>query len=121
MKVAVLSESPADEAAVRILVSGILGRQTRAVALPLLRTRGESGVFAVLPVVFKHLHFHTGMLKRSSWSSIQIILPSIAMLTSSLEGRIWDVDYAGYAELLLRCRRNSVQFQTGYLSRLHLA
>lgn len=59
MKVAVLSESPADEAAVRVLVDGVLGRQTQAVTIAPLRTRGLSGVFEVLPAVLKQLHYHT--------------------------------------------------------------
>lgn len=59
MKIAVLSESPADEAAIRILVGGILGRQTQMITLPSLRTRGLSGVFAFLPTVLKHLYYRT--------------------------------------------------------------
>ncbi len=59
MKVAVLSESPADEAAVRILVDGVLGRQTRTIALPQLRTRGWPAVFRDLPSVLMHLHYRT--------------------------------------------------------------
>jgi hypothetical protein len=59
MKLAVLSESAADEAAVRMLVDGILGRQTQPVSLFPLQTRGLSGVFNILPVVLKHLYFRT--------------------------------------------------------------
>ena len=59
MKVAVLSESPADEAAVRILVDGLLGRQTQLVNLFPLRTRGVSVVFSVLPPVIKHSYYRT--------------------------------------------------------------
>lgn len=59
MKVAVLSESPADEAAVRILAEGVLGKQTQPIALPQLQTRGWCTVLKVLPVVFKHLHYET--------------------------------------------------------------
>jgi len=58
MKVAILSESSADEAAIRILVDGILSRQTRPIAIS-PQTRGLSSVFKVLPPVFKHLHYHT--------------------------------------------------------------
>ena len=42
MKVAVLSESPADEAAIRILIDGILGRPTQSADMPPIRTRGDS-------------------------------------------------------------------------------
>ena len=59
MKVAVLSESPADESAIRILVDGILGRQTQPTDMPPIRARGVSGVFTILPTVLKHLHYRT--------------------------------------------------------------
>ena len=59
MKVAVLSESPADEAAIRILIDGIIGGQTQPVDMPPIRTRGVSGVFTILPTVLKHLHYRT--------------------------------------------------------------
>jgi hypothetical protein len=59
MKLAVLSESAADEAAVRMLVDGILGRQTQPVSLFPLQTRGLSAVFDILPVVLKHLYYRT--------------------------------------------------------------
>ena len=59
MKVAVLSESPADEAAIRILIDGIIGRQTQSAEMPPIRARGVSGVFGILPTVLKHLHYRT--------------------------------------------------------------
>ena len=59
MNVAVLSESPADEAAIRILVDALLGSQTQLVAAPALRTRGWPAVARVLPSVFKHLYYQT--------------------------------------------------------------
>jgi hypothetical protein len=59
MKVVVLSESPEDEAAIRILVDGILGVQTGRVAPPFLRTRGWSQLVDVLPGILKSLHYHT--------------------------------------------------------------
>ena len=59
MKVAILSESPADEAAIRILVDGILGGQTQSADMPPIRARGVSGVFTILPTVLKHLHYRT--------------------------------------------------------------
>lgn len=59
MKVAVLSESPADEAAIRILIDGILGRPTQPADMPPIRVRGVSGVFGILPTVLKHLHYRT--------------------------------------------------------------
>lgn len=59
VKLAVLSESPADEAAIRILVDGLLGHPSESVAGPRLRTRGWPSVHQVLPTVMKHLYFRT--------------------------------------------------------------
>lgn len=59
MKVAIVSESPADEAAVRILVNGVLGRQIQSVSFSSRRAPGISGVFNVLPVLLKELYYHT--------------------------------------------------------------
>jgi hypothetical protein len=58
MKLVVLSESAEDEAAVRILVDGVLGIQTLHVAPP-FRARGWSQLVSVLPTVLKQLHYHT--------------------------------------------------------------
>jgi hypothetical protein len=59
MKVVVLSESSADEAAIRILVNGILGRETEDVSSLPLRSRGWPSVIKVLPTVIKFLHYQT--------------------------------------------------------------
>jgi hypothetical protein len=58
MKVALLSESPADEAALRVLVEAALGAPTQFVA-PGLRPRGWPNVGQLLPAVIRHLHFQT--------------------------------------------------------------
>lgn len=59
MKVVVLGESSADEAAVRILVNGVLDRETQDVpALP-LRSRGWPYVIKVLPTVIRFLYYQT--------------------------------------------------------------
>ena len=60
MKIALLSESPADESAVRILAQSILGQaiDRPAPAFP-LRARGWPSVLNVLPAVIKHFHFRT--------------------------------------------------------------
>jgi hypothetical protein len=58
MKVAILSESSADEAALRVLVDHLLGVATEAV-IPRLRDRGWPAVRTVLPVVIKHLYYQT--------------------------------------------------------------
>ncbi len=59
MKLAVLSESSADEAAVRILVEGLFGKPVYPIAHPELRARGWPSVRDILPTVLRHLHYHT--------------------------------------------------------------
>src|ERR1043165_3428963 len=58
MKIALLSESPADETALRVLVEGVLGARPSFVA-PGFRARGWPNVAQVLPAVIRHLHFNT--------------------------------------------------------------
>lgn len=58
MKVALLSESPADETALRVLVAAVLGRPPQFVA-PGFRARGWPHVAQVMPLVLRHLHFNT--------------------------------------------------------------
>jgi len=58
MKVAVFGESDLDEEAVRILVDGILGKQTQSVDFR-LRARGWPAVKDNLPAVLTHLHYRT--------------------------------------------------------------
>ena len=58
MKVALLSESPADEAALRELVGAVLRRPVEFVA-PGYRARGWPNVAQVMPAVLRHLHFNT--------------------------------------------------------------
>jgi hypothetical protein len=59
MKVAVLSESPADEAAVEVLVAGLLGIETESVALPKPKMRGCKGVLISARPALVHLHYQT--------------------------------------------------------------
>lgn len=59
MKVVVLGESSADEAAVRVVVDAILGVQTTDVDVLNLRARGWPAVRDVLSAVMKQLHYHT--------------------------------------------------------------
>ena len=58
MKLAILSESPGDEAALRVLVEYVLGASFSLVA-PNLRARGWPSVEQVLPPILRHLHFNT--------------------------------------------------------------
>jgi hypothetical protein len=58
MKLAILSESPADEAALRVLSEYVLGAPFGLV-MPTLRARGWPSVEQVLPFILRHLHFNT--------------------------------------------------------------
>jgi hypothetical protein len=58
MKVALLSESPADESALRVLVAAVL-RQTPGFVAPGFRARGWPNVAQIMPAVLRHLHFNT--------------------------------------------------------------
>ncbi len=58
MKVAVLSESSADEAAVSVLVEAVLRARIEPVQAG-LRARGWPNVAQILPAVIRHLHFNT--------------------------------------------------------------
>lgn len=58
MKLALISESPADETALRVLVESVLGTPPQIVA-PGFRARGWPNVAQLLPAVIRHLHFNT--------------------------------------------------------------
>lgn len=58
MNVALLSESPADEAVLRVLVGAVLGEMPKFVQAG-LRARGWPNVAQLLPAVIRHLHFNT--------------------------------------------------------------
>jgi len=58
MKIAFLSESPADEAVLQVLVGYMLGEPFDVVT-PTLRARGWPSVEQVLPAILRHLHFNT--------------------------------------------------------------
>jgi hypothetical protein len=58
MKLALLSESPADEAALEVLVEAVLREPVQRVR-PALRARGWPNVIQILPAVVRHLHFST--------------------------------------------------------------
>jgi hypothetical protein len=58
MKLGLLSESPADEAALRILLEAVLNTSIETVQPP-LRARGWPNVMQVLPAVMHHLQFQT--------------------------------------------------------------
>jgi hypothetical protein len=58
VKIAVLAESSADEAAIRILIDGILEVPAEIADLT-PRARGWSSVSTILPSVIKSLHYRT--------------------------------------------------------------
>ena len=58
MKLAILSESPADEAALHVLVGYVLGGSFTT-GQSALRARGWPSVEQVLPAIIRHLHFNT--------------------------------------------------------------
>src|SRR5262249_49534604 len=61
MRIAVLSESPADEAAIRILIESMLGRPTQSVepSPRPFRTRGWPFVLQITPNVLSYVHYQT--------------------------------------------------------------
>ncbi len=59
MKIAVLSESSADEAAVSVLIEGLLGVDFERVFLAEPPTRGWKGVFKAIETTLRHLHYRT--------------------------------------------------------------
>lgn len=59
MKVAVYGESPADEAALRILVDALLGSPTQRIGFPWLKSRGWPSILQNLPKVVQYLHYQT--------------------------------------------------------------
>ncbi|NQT17991.1 MAG: hypothetical protein HQ582_34890 [Planctomycetes bacterium] len=59
MKVAIFSESSADEAAIRVLLDGLLAEKTVAPQMPPIRSRGVDAVRRDVPMVLKHLHYAT--------------------------------------------------------------
>ncbi|MGH8023759.1 MAG: hypothetical protein ACRED1_09275 [Limisphaerales bacterium] len=59
MKVAYFAESPADEAALKVLTEAILGRQTERVIPSGLLHRGWPAVKNALRSIFLELHYHT--------------------------------------------------------------
>lgn len=59
MRVAILSESSADEEAVRILVRAVLGDDAAPVSMPPIRVRGFSEVLDQIPRIIGHLLYKT--------------------------------------------------------------
>jgi len=58
MRIAIVSESPADEAAVKILVDAIVGSESELFSFR-TRPNGWTRIFDLLPNIIKHLHYGT--------------------------------------------------------------
>ena len=58
MRIAILTESSADDAAVRIFAEAILGEKTEPVEFP-IRARGWSSLQPLLPSLIRKLHYHS--------------------------------------------------------------
>ncbi len=59
MKVAIFSESSADEAAIRVLINAVLGYETEIVLPGVVARNGWTSVFRLLPAALKYLHYRT--------------------------------------------------------------
>src|SRR5262245_3483704 len=59
MKIAVFSESPENEEAIRIIVECLFGKTTEAARLPNLQARGWPGVKGSITAVLRELHYST--------------------------------------------------------------
>ncbi len=59
MKVAIYGESPADEAALRILVDALMGTPTVPIGFGWLKSRGWPSILQNLPKVLQYLHYQT--------------------------------------------------------------
>src|SRR5438552_80036 len=59
MRIAVVSEFTADEAAVKILTDSVLGIETELVASRRWRPRGWPSLLNLLPTIIKDLHYNT--------------------------------------------------------------
>jgi hypothetical protein len=91
MKVAILSESPADEAAIRILLESILGRKTQELPSLPLRSRGWPSVIRVLPTILKYLHYQTDA-------------ESLVVIVDSDDSPVHQSDHDTVSEENSRCR-----------------
>ena len=81
MRVAILSESSADEAALRILVDAVLGSPAIKVDPPLARKSGVSGVYSTLGAVIRSLHF------RASADGLVVVVDSDYNSITGVKGR----------------------------------
>lgn len=90
MKVGFLSESPSDEAALRVLVEGVLGHKVQVIR-PALRARGWPNVIQVLPGVISHLQLRTDA-------------DALVMTVDSDDTWVHDIDHDDPAQWTNACR-----------------
>jgi hypothetical protein len=81
MRVAILSESPADEAALRILVDAVLGTPSIRVEPVVARRSGVSGVYSTLGAIIRSLHF------RASADGLVVVVDSDYDSITGVNGR----------------------------------
>jgi hypothetical protein len=95
MRVAILSESAADESALRVIVDAALGIKTEPVETN-LQSRGWGAVRNILPSVAKHLHF------RTNTEALVVVVDSNHTFLSrdEVKNRLRD-----FRELVLRCQK----------------
>ncbi len=91
MKVAVVSESRADEAALKILVDAIVGQETELVSAPRLRPSGWPNVLTLLPSIVKALHYNPDA-------------DSLAVVVDSDDSLVHDASHEVTAENHAECR-----------------
>ena len=91
MKIAVVSESPADEAAIKILVDALVGYETELVSAPRLRPSGWPNVLTLLPSIVKALHYNTDA-------------DSLAVVVDSDDSPVHGADHETTPENYLDCR-----------------
>lgn len=90
MKVGFLSESPSDEAALQVLVEGVLGKKIQVVR-PSLRARGWPNVIQVLPAVISHLQLRTEA-------------DALVVVVDSDDTRVHDIDHEDPSKWTHACR-----------------
>src|SRR5258705_11865261 len=91
MKIAVVSESPGDEAAIKILIDAIVGHETELVSAPRLRPGGWPHVLALLPSIIKALHYRTDV-------------EGIAVVVDSDDSPVHNEAHEAFEEGYLGCR-----------------
>jgi hypothetical protein len=107
MKIAVVSESPADEAAIKVLIDSIVGRETVLVSGARLRPHGWPNVLTLLPPIITALHY------RAEADALAVVIDSD---DSSLHETAHEQPAENYRECRLCQLRTSVALSFNRLS-----